>query len=163
MFGLGAALASAAYMAAPKGPATPRVDNKTKRKVEAAKPGGRSAKPVRGSKQTAESSHEFIAIPPQTRVLKRSRTIRDGRRESTLKLESSLSPTDLQVFYTDLLVKDWMISRDDLTEGIGWNGVFMQIDPEEKSMGIFAVVKKIGPASGAANPTTIAILKVEKL
>lgn len=104
-----------------------------------------------------------IRTPPQTKILVRSTDVKEGVRQSLLKLESTLAPSDLQIFYTDLLLKDWIIMRDDLTEGVGWSGVFRQIDENEKSIGVFARVKTIGPPSGPANPTTISILKTEEL
>lgn len=104
----------------------------------------------------------FIKTPPQTRLISSASKDKGPLRESVLKLESLLSPTELQVYYTDLLLSDWMIARDDLTDGVGWSGVFMQLEPTEKTMGVFAVVKRIGPPSGPANPTSISILKTEE-
>lgn len=112
--------------------------------------------------QRSSGNEGFIKTPPRTRVINSVSKIKGPVRESVLKLESMLSPTELQVYYTDLLVKDWMISRDDLTEGVGWSGVFMQIEPTDRTIGVFAVVKRIGPPSGRANPTSISILKTEE-
>ena len=156
--GMAAGLASAAYLLAPKaGPGVSQLGASAKHKAEVKADG------MQSNGRAADDYEDFIKKPPQSRVLKRSSTTEDRTRVSTLKLESWLSPTDLQVYYTDMLVKDWMIAKDDLTEGIGWSGVFMQMEPEEKSMGIFVVVEKIGPPSGRANPTIISIMKIEAL
>ena len=114
-------------------------------------------------KSVAADDGLFIKTPPKTIVIKHSSKVNGDIRESVLKLESELSPTELQIYYTDMLLKDWMIPRDDLTKGIGWSGVFEQIEPKERSMGIFAVVKSIGPISGPENPTIISIIRTEEL
>jgi len=104
-----------------------------------------------------------LGLPPRTRLVDRQTTVGGKIAESVTKLESHLSPEELQVFYTDLLVADWLTVRDNLTAGVGWNGVFMQIEGKERSLGIFAVVKSIGRPSGPLNPTRISIIKVEQL
>lgn len=165
-----AGLASAIYLLVPgsvakrPGPVDNRASPGAPRAVMNAKKIG-PVGPVNRKPSNFESvsgNEVFIKTPPQSKVI--SSVFRGKGRvsESVLKLESLLTPTELQVYYTDLLVEDWMISRDDLTEGVGWSGVFMQIEPREKTIGVFAVVKKIGQPSGPLNPTAISIIKAEE-
>jgi len=165
-----ASLASAIYVLAPvrapkrPGPVDNRASPGTPRAViDVSKIGPAGpAKSQSSNFEYAGGKEVFIKTPPQSKVI--SSVFRGKGRvsESVLKLESLLTPTELQVYYTDLLVEDWMISRDDLTEGVGWSGVFMQIEPREKTIGVFAVVKKIGQPSGPSNPTAISIIKAEE-
>lgn len=99
-----------------------------------------------------------IKLPPSTTVLSNSEETTGGLKKTIIKLESWESPDDLQIYFTDLLLKDWMIMRDDLTPGVGWSGVFLQIEPIDRNLGIFAVVHKMGAASGPNNPTRITIM-----
>ena len=165
-----ASLASAIYLLAPeRAPKRPGpVDNRASAATPRTAMNAKKIEPVgQGKSQSSNFKYAggkevFIKTPPQSKVI--SSVFRGKGRvsEFVLKLESLLTPTELQVYYTDLLVKDWMISRDDLTEGVGWSGVFMQIEPDEKTIGVFAVVKKIGQPSGPSNPTAISIIKAEE-
>lgn len=88
------------------------------------------------------------ALPAGARLLSVTNATRDGHKETFVRLDTPLSPTELQVFYTDDLVKDWMILRDSLTEQIGWSGVFLQIGDKENRLGIFGVVREVSGRSG---------------
>ncbi len=94
--------------------------------------------------KTSSTQKGIIPVPPQTKIISSDSSVTGELRESIAKLESELSPVDLQLFYTDLLLKDWIVLRDSLTEGVGWSGVFLQIDEPEKRLGIFTNVKTIG-------------------
>lgn len=99
-----------------------------------------------------------IKLPPDTSGVSSTEETTGGLKKTIVKLESWASPDDLQIFFTDQLLEDWMIMRDDLTPHVGWSGVFLQIEPIDRNLGIFAVVHKMGIPSGRNNPTRITIM-----
>jgi hypothetical protein len=101
--------------------------------------------------------------PPGSRVIDTAVEVKDGRREKVVKLESSLTPAELQIFYTDHLVKDWIIYRDTLTEGVGWSGVFLQVGETERRLGIFTVIREWSNDSDDRYLTKISLLMAEEL
>ncbi len=110
--------------------------------------------------KTSGPRKAIIRVPPRTRVISSDSSVVGETRESVAKLESELSPDDLQLFYTDLLLKEWIVLRDSLTERVGWSGVFLQIEEPEKRLGIFANVKTIGSAH---SETRISLYLVEEI
>ena len=113
----------------------------------------------RGIAKTSGARKAIVRVPPRTIVISTDSSDTGETRESVAKLESELSPDDLQLFYTDLLLNDWIVLRDSLTEGVGWSGVFLQIDEPEKRLGIFANVETIGPTH---SDTRISLFLVEE-
>ena len=124
-------------------------------------PSSKKALVAKASK--SKSAADIVMVPPRTSVLSEKQKSEGDIKESFVLLESELTPDELQLFYTDLLLKDWIVWRDSLTEGIGWSGVFLQIDDKERRLAVFAVIKKAGFASQDANITRISIYKVEEI
>lgn len=113
--------------------------------------------------KASKSAADIVMVPPRTSVLSEKQKNEGDIKESFVLLESELTPDELQLFYTDLLLEDWIVWRDSLTEGIGWSGVFLQIDDKERRLAVFAVIKKTGFASQDALITRISIYKVEEV
>lgn len=105
---------------------------------------------------------KILAIPPDTKVISASTKLSGRLKQNTIELETKLSPEELQVYYTDLLLKKWIIRRDTLTDGVGWNGVFMQIEGKQRRLGVFAVVDRL-TAAGARPVTRVSVLGVDEL
>ncbi|MCK4268226.1 MAG: hypothetical protein KAX16_05300 [Actinomycetia bacterium] len=124
-------------------------------------PSSKKALVAKASK--SKSAADIVMVPPRTSVLSEKQKSEGDIKESFALLESELTPDELQLFYTDLLLEDWIVWRDSLTEGIGWSGVFLQIDDKERRLAVFAVIKKAGFASQDANITRISIYKVEEV
>jgi hypothetical protein len=105
----------------------------------------------------------FEAVPPGARVVGADTRIDNGRREVSVSLESEWSPLDLEIFYTEELVKDWIVYRDTLTEGVGWSAVFLQLDGVERSLGVFAVIKNWDEGRSGRYKTKVSLLMAEEI
>ncbi len=115
---------------------------------------------------TAEYWANSAALPPlpdQTKIVELSQESREDVRQTVVKLESRLSPVELSTFYTSALVADWILYRDTLSADLGWNGVFLQAGPNERSLGIFAVVSDLHTAGSGKIQTIISILLAEEV
>lgn len=102
-------------------------------------------------------------VPPGGEIVGLDIQTGDGLRETVVKLESYLSPLQLATFYTDALVDDWIIYRDDLSGNAGWSGVFMQIGDIERRMGVFTAAQRWSDLKEAPVATSISIILVEEI
>lgn len=105
----------------------------------------------------------LIPLPQETRMLGTKTEVKNGVRRTVENLESALTPGELQLYYTDLLLKDWSIEQDDLTEGVGWTGLFAQIEPKMVRMAIITLVSRLAVNPANAGLTRISIVKVEEV
>ncbi len=110
-----------------------------------------------GAASGSEISEQLI--PPKARIISVTSETVKGLSETVTRLETPLRPWELQIFYTDALAKEWIILRDTLTEGVGWSGVFLQIEGDERRLGIFANVEELGSGRGKEVMTQISILE----
>ncbi len=109
------------------------------------------------------ASSSLPSLPVGSKVIVVEQDEKNGLRETVIKLETVLTPIELSTFYTDELVGDWMIYRDTLTEGMGWNGVFLQYGEIERRLGVFGVVRSRGVGADRGIVTTVSMLLVETL
>lgn len=121
-----------------------------------------------GSASSAASSYHTISsalpsLPAESRVIRVEKEENNGLREIVVNIESGLTPIELSTFYTDELVRDWMIYRDTLTEGMGWNGVFLQYGGVERRLGVFSVVRPQGVDPAGKQVTVVSMLLVEAI
>ena len=108
-------------------------------------------------------SPSLPSLPAGSKVIDVEQEEGNGLREIVVKLETGLTPIELSTFYTDELVEDWIIYRDTLTEGTGWNGVFLQYGDTERRLGVFGVVKSRGIGATGGTATAVSMLLVETL
>jgi hypothetical protein len=109
-------------------------------------------------------SKEFVLLPKHSKVVDRSVNVESGVKESIIKFEVPLSPKELSWFYVEALVADgWGILRDDLTETIGWNAIFIKFDDKERTLAIFAVVKEMLVMPTRGQPSDVRIVMIEQL
>lgn len=109
------------------------------------------------------ASSSLPSLPVGSKVIAVEQDENNGLRETVIKLETVLTPIELSTFYTGELVEDWMIYRDTLTEGTGWNGVFLQYGDIERRLGVFGVVRSRGVGAGGGIVTVVSMLLVETL
>lgn len=105
----------------------------------------------------------LLPQPPKTRLLATKTETKNGVRQTVEKLETSLTPGELQLYYTDRLLKDWLIERDDLTAGVGWSGLFSQLEPKLVRIAIVSLVSRLAVDPANAGPTRITIIKIEEV
>lgn len=107
------------------------------------------------------ASSSLPSLPVGSQVIEVEQEDGNGLRETVVKLETGLAPIELSTFYTDELVDDWIIYRDTLTEGMGWNGVFLQYGEVERRLGVFTVVKSRGGSETEGVVTTVSMMLLE--
>lgn len=108
--------------------------------------------------------HDFrdIGRPPDSKIIWTQKSRLAGLTSNTVKYLSRRTPGEMQIFFTDRLMIQYAIIRDELvsTDGHGWSGIFADYANNE-TVFVFSASKRIGPPPGGnENPTEVSVMKV---
>lgn len=103
-----------------------------------------------------------IGGPPDANIIWQQQGSIAGLKAKTVKYVSRGSPAEMQLFFTDKLLHNYSVIRDDLStsDGYGWTGIFL--NPQTNEMiAVVSTSKRIGPPPGGReNPTEVSIMRV---
>lgn len=141
-------------------------DGQEKTVVPAIGDGTRLSEGFQFPKRDISGARDFedIGRPPKSKIIWQQKSKISGLDSKTVKYISRSTPKQAQLYFTNMLLNDYYIVRDDLltNDGHGWVGIFRKKDNDD-ILAIFTTSKLIGSNPGSPNnPTEISIMKIGK-
>lgn len=125
-------------------------------------PVGKTTMPVHDIPGSRDFS-EIGRMPDSMIIWQKEGTI-DGLKAKTEKYISVRPPMAAEIYFTDKLLRKYIVVRDNLTtnDGYGWTGIYLSPQNDEM-IAVISTSKLIGPPPGGAeNPTEISVMRVKR-